>query len=191
MSLRAIQFAVFGIPLETKILAPATVVQKILNGYTWWRAINSNEDRIVVRQKHLRFRSKVLHLPILSIFRPVYFGDLKTEGEVCHVQGKFQLAPSVRAIGSLVFLSLVGWQVLAVFRVVNHGLASERTIDLVGFLLFAVGPTAFLVLFFVILIKATRVAHLDLAMLGTWLENVKTKAEAERTPPCQDRSENE
>lgn len=145
----------------------------------------------MVRLKQLRFKSKVLHIPILSIFRPVYYGDLNTEGEVCHVQGKFQLATSVRTIGSLVFLSLVGWQVLAIFRVVNHGLASERTIDLVGFLLFAVGPIAFLVLFFVILIKATRAAHLDLAMLGTWLENVKTKAEAEHTPPYQDQSENE
>ena len=191
MSLRAIQFAVFGISLETEILASIDTVQKVLSGYTWWRAVGAKEDRIVVRQKQLRFKSKVLHLPILSMFRPVYYGNLKTEGEVCHVEGKFQLATSVRAISWLVFLALVGWQVLAIVRVVNHGLTSEHLVDLVGFLLFAVGPITLLVLFFVVLIMATRIAFDDLNQLGAWLERVKATAEEERTLPYQDQSENE
>ena len=191
MSLRALQFAVFGIPLETKILAPIDAVQKVLNGYTWWRAINAKEDRIVVRQKQFRFKSKVLHMPILSIFRPVYYGVLKAEGEICHVQGKFQLATLVSAACWLVFIALVGWQALVIVRVVRHGLTSEHMVDLVGFLLFAVGPITFLVLFFVVLIMATRKAFEDLAELGAWLEKLKLKAEEESTLPYPDRSENE
>ena len=191
MWLRAIQFAVFGIPLETKILASIDTVQKVLNGYTWWRAVGAKEDRIVVRQKQFHFKSKVLHLPILSFFRPVYYGNLKVEGEVCHVQGKFQLATLVQVICWLVFLALVGWQALAIVRVVNHGLTSERLVDLVGFLLFAIGPITFLVLFFIVLIMATRVAFDDLNKLGAWLEKIKAKAEEERTLPYPDRSENE
>ena len=191
MSLRTIQFAVLGLPLETKIRASIDTVQKVLDGYTLWRAIGAKEDRIVVRQKQFRFKSKVLHMPILSMFRPVYYGNLKAEGEVCHVQGKFHLATSVRAICWLVFLALVGWQILAIVRVVNHGLTSERLVDLVGFLLFAIGPITFLVVFFVVLIMATRVAFDDLSKLGAWLEKLKAKAEEEDILPYPDRSENE
>lgn len=188
MSFRTLQFAIFGLPLETKVQASSHVVSEELSTYTWWRAVRAKEKKIVVRQKRQRFSSRVLHLPILSAFRLAYYGTLEAEGEICRVFGKFELATTGRAVLWLEFIALVSWQVLAIVRVVKHGIASERTVDLVGFLLFAVGPTALLVLFFVVLIAITRIAIKDLSTLSDWLEDVKAKVEGEYTRPYQDRS---
>ena len=184
--LEAIKFAARGIPLEVQIEEKPRSLQERLATFTRWKAMRSKKERLYVRAKNLKFSCRVLHMPVFSIFRPVYYGEIKESENGSLIRGKFRLATLTEAICWLVFGGVLAWLAVSIVRLMRFGVLSERTVDLVGFLLFLLGPILFFALFLMVLVGGIRIYQVDLKTMGLWLENlVKENAEIEESARSQ------
>ena len=183
MSFRALQFAFFGLPLDIRFATSVEVVKEKFAGYSWFKGIRSTPPKIVAKIRGSRIRCWVLHWHLLWMFRPIYVGELLNDPQGCKLEGRFQLSVPLRTECVLVLIGLIGWFVLSVVRLIRFGIYSERLVDLIGFVLFLVGPCVLFVLFIYVLVKGVQLFQTDLATMGTWLQELQTRVAEAHTQP--------
>ena len=186
-----LRFIVKGIPLNVKVDVAAEGIYQFIDTHTMWHAMRSNSEKIVSRRKQQQFSLRVLHAPVFSLYRPVYYGTLIEGSELCQIEGRFLPSTVARAGFWLGLLFLSAWLILSIVRFVRFGLLSEQSADIFGFLLFLLAAVLFVILFFIVLFGLVRMYQLDVDVVSNWLNGMEAKVAAERTRPNQDQSETE